>query len=94
MQPEGRPLVVAAQLEPAEAGGRLAVLVAVLTDVLDGAAQFTDLGDGGVQVVDAEEQVGEASLSPPCRPPGTPPVLMAKPRPLGPGSRVQPKRAW
>ncbi|WP_171110667.1 MULTISPECIES: hypothetical protein [Streptomyces] len=62
VQAEGRALVVAAQLEAAEPGDGVGLLLPLLADVLDGAAEFTHLGDRGVDVVDAEEEIRGRAL--------------------------------
>lgn len=68
VQAEGGALVVAAQLEPSEPGGRLLVVAEIGT--LKAAAQFTDLRHRGGHVVDPEEEVGPgprvAAVDTPC----------------------------
>ena len=55
VQPEGRALVVAAQLEAAEAGDRVGVALDV--DLLGRPAQLAHARDRGVEVLDREERV-------------------------------------
>jgi predicted nucleic acid-binding protein len=69
MQPERRPLVVAAELEPAPAGD--GVLVALDVHLLDHTPELPHPGQGRLHVVDPEEQVRRRLLVPPCIPPGT-----------------------
>lgn len=68
MQAEGGTLVVAAEPETAEPGGRCVVLAQVRA--LHAAAQFTHLCHRGGQVVDPEEEIraapGVTAVDTPC----------------------------
>ena len=90
MQPEGRALVVTAQLEATVA--LLGRLVALDVRVLDDATELAHALDRRIDVIDREEDVGRrfavAAVDPP-RPSG---VWIMKPLPEGPGSKRHPNR--
>jgi len=59
VQTEWRALVVIAQLESTE--GRNRLLVSLDVGVVDGSSQLHDLLDGGVDVIDSEEEIGSGT---------------------------------
>ena len=83
MQPERRPLVVAAELEPAPLGDRL--LVALDVHLLDHPAELANPLDGRLQVVHPEEQVRRRPLVPAVHPAGNRPRPDREPLPGRPG---------
>ncbi len=69
VKPEGRALIVAAQLEAPESG--FGALVPLDVHVLDRASQLPNLFESRVHVVNAEEDVGRGTSVTTCIPPGT-----------------------
>ena len=68
MEPKGRALVVAAELEAAEAGDRVGVALDV--GVLDLAAERAHALDCGLDILDLEEEVGRGAGVTAVQPPG------------------------
>ena len=88
MQPERRPLVVAAHLEPAEAATEPSSPSTSISSTTPPSSRTRSTAASMSST--RKNRYGAAPLSPPCIPPGTAPAPMVNPAPDGPVSNRHP----